>query len=50
MDNTLKLESTIEEKQYIVVNIGVEQYGIPECLNPRNIFMVSLISEERSYR
>ena len=28
MDNTLKIESTIEEKQYIVVNIGVEQYGI----------------------
>ncbi len=28
MDNTLKIESTVEEKQYIVVNIGVEQYGI----------------------
>lgn len=28
MDNTLKIESTVEEKRYIVVTINVEQYGI----------------------
>lgn len=43
MDNTLKIESVAEEKQYIMVNVGIEQYGI-DIGNVDNIIRMQKIT------